>query len=149
MTGKFQRVEHCCMLLDQRTRMFHQGKLVFEKTDVEFRVVNHEFAVTQKIDQFIGNIGEPRLTFEIRVADAVYALGAFVDGAFGIQKAVILATGQATIHEFEAAYLDDAVPLARGKPGCLKQSVAYLYFESWLVALAHRCQYKCRSDFSR
>jgi len=47
----------------------------------------------------------------------VHTFGAFVDGTLGVQEAVILATGQTTVQEFEATDLDDAVPLAGGEAG--------------------------------
>ena len=73
--------------------------------------MNHELGAAEKFQQLIDDLVKPWLIFEIRSANAVDALGTFVNVSIRIQKSMIFATRQASIDEFEATDFNNAVTL--------------------------------------
>ena len=105
------------MFRDARPRMPHQTELVFDEADIELGVMNDQLGAVEKLEQLVSDLGKPRLMLQIRYRDAVHAFGAFVDGALRIEEAVILATGETTIDEFDTPDFDDAMALGGGQAG--------------------------------
>ena len=108
-----QRVQHRCMILDLRLRMLHETELMFQESDVETRVVNHELGTAQELQQVVDDLRKPRFDFEVLAADAVDALGTFVNIAIRVQEAMKFTPRQAPVYELDAADFDDAVALSR------------------------------------
>jgi len=84
---------------------------MFKKADIEGRIVNDQFRVFDEGEKVIDDFGETRLGFEVCTADTVDCLRTLVDVPIRIQEAVKIAPGQATVEQFDAADLDDAVAL--------------------------------------
>jgi hypothetical protein len=67
------------------------------------------------------------LAFKVCQADAVDALGAFVDGALGIDESMVFATGQSPVDHFDATDFDNAMTLRGRKAGgfCVEDDLSH------------------------
>ena len=64
--------------------MLHEFQFVFEKADVELRVVNHKFGTRNELQQLVYDLGKTRCRFEIRTTNPMYSFGTLVDVAFWV-----------------------------------------------------------------
>ena len=100
-------------MLELRLRVLHELELVLDEADIEVSVVDDQFATGDELEELVDDVAKVRLGVELRAADAVHGLGAFVNVALGIEEAVELAARDAAIDHLDAADLDDAVALRR------------------------------------
>ncbi len=54
--------------------LLQHAEFVIHKADVERRVMDHQLAAADKVEEFVGNLIEGRLVGREIVADAVYAV---------------------------------------------------------------------------
>ena len=91
--------------------------LGFTETQELLKNAARDFLETECPEQLVRDMCEQRLILQIFAADAVNALRALVDIALGIQEAVELPPGQASIHHLDATDFDYPVALGRGQSG--------------------------------
>ena len=115
------------MVGDGALPVLHQLEFVFKESNVEICVMDDKLALGDKFQEFFGDVGKPRLAFEIGQADSVDAFGAFVDGSFRVDEAVILAAGESAVDHLDATDFDDAMTLRGGKPGgfCVEDDLSH------------------------
>ena len=72
--------------------------------------MNDQLGILDEVEKFGGNFGKKRLVLQEFQGDAVNFQCSGVDFAFGVQVAVEMPVGQATVAHFDAADFDDAMP---------------------------------------
>ena len=95
-------------------------QLVVEKAQVEGSVVDHQSRVAEELQELVGNIGKARHSLDEVVVDAVDFARAFGNVAFRVEVAMELVSCRHAMLQFDAADLDDLVPLQRVQPCCFR-----------------------------
>ena len=97
MAGFFQR------------RPVDPGEFGVEEANIKRRIVNDQFGILDKIQEFRRNLLEAWFVLEKLSADTVYSLRAGIDFPFGIKVVMEVAVCQAAVDHLDTANFDDAV----------------------------------------
>jgi hypothetical protein len=114
-----QRIEHRAMVADPAWRVRQPSEFGIEERDVERRVVDDELRAAQELHQLDGDLRKPRLPSEKLGGQAVNQQCARVDFPLGTQVAMEHPAGAASVHDLDAADLDDAMALLGFETGGL------------------------------
>ena len=104
--GNKQCIDHA-LARDQRPAGTLQ--LGIEETDIERRVVDHEWCISKKRDQIVGNFREKEFVFQELIAEAVDCERLRGHAALWIEIAVKRLPGRYPVDQLDAADLDQTM----------------------------------------
>jgi hypothetical protein len=86
-------------------------QFVVEKTEVKGRVVDDQFRIPDEVQELVSHIGKAWLISEKFIGDAMNPDRFFVDEPIRLQVNMESPVGGPPVQQFEAADLDDPMPL--------------------------------------
>jgi hypothetical protein len=86
-------------------------QLGIDKAHIKRGVMDHQLCTSHKLDKFLCDLTESRLTSQKLLSDAVHLERAGIDVPLRLYILVIVAPGDPPVHELYAANLNNAVTL--------------------------------------
>jgi hypothetical protein len=106
-----QRINDRAVLRKRVHGCLEEGKFMVYETDIERRVMYDEFRATDERQEFPGDVCKTRLVDQEPVGYPVHFPGAGIDLAIRLDILMVGVSGDAPVHQFDAADFDYTVPV--------------------------------------